>query len=181
MVNNKKNIMKTLFLTITLMILLQVSSCDKERNDDKLSLPRQNYYGNELKIDGFYYMYSSDYKLMQIKFLYSNGIEYVLGSGFSSIEEIEKILDEGRYKKNSKVSWGIFIISNNEIQSEHWGEPLGLGSGLRTKLDYGLILNDTTYVVYKMTTSDGREKVKNDTFHFYQYSPKPDSINPYIK
>lgn len=161
------------------MIITQAASCRKllEGKNDALTLPRRSYDGKELHMDGFYYTENSDGRLFHVRFLYKNGVMFELGSGFYTIKDIKNTLITANFKETKKTKWGIFNIDSNNIKIEQWGEPLGIGSGMRIKIDHGIILNDTTYVVYKMTTSDGRENVRQDTFHFYPYTPKPDSIN----
>jgi hypothetical protein len=46
-------------------------SCRGERWDDDLTLPKQNYTGNELQVDGYYYNYSDSH--YEIYFFYRDG------------------------------------------------------------------------------------------------------------
>lgn len=46
----------------------------------------------------------------------------------------------------------------------------------------GEILNDSTFIINEVYEYDGKILSKeNKLYHFYKYSPKPDSTNKYIK
>ena len=154
----------------------------KRKKDDKLSIERTPYIGNELRIDGYYYMAWED--MIYPMFFYQNGI-ILDGGGFPINEVVER---ETEYKngtfyshvKEIKYSWGVFIIEGNKISFERWypSEP-PLGAYVRA----GDIINDTTFKiteVYRMQNGNKTEvKTLNETYYFKQLSPKPDSTNSF--
>ena len=97
--------------------------------------------------------------------------------------EFEKKVSDGTFYTNNKdykSTWGIFKVVNNVVMIER---VIGSG-GLRglAFIDYGEILNDTTIHIYKNEDPyTNVSSVKDDTLHFKQFSPKPDSTNVFIK
>ena len=74
--------------------------------------------------------------------------------------------------KDIKQKWGIFKIEGNKIRIENWG----YGELARpVTVSEGSILNDTTYKKIKINNSNA-----NLTYHYKQFSPKPDSTNVFI-
>jgi hypothetical protein len=182
------NTIKMLTLLSTGFILSS-SSCDKERNessDDKLSLEKINYKGNELRIDGYYYQnyISGDY--IHTFFLYKNGI---ILDGMSI--RIDKILEKeenfrnGFYATNVaskyKYQWGVFQIDGTKIKYEKWVPTNGPFPAVTYE---GVILNDSTFVINKSYRAlDAGKKVPTEhywEYHFKEFSPKPDSTNRFI-
>jgi len=177
--------MKTIFLSI-LFISLSVfmSCCNKLFPDEKLSIQRIDYSGNELRVDGYYFREDKSMPRVTIYFLYRNGI--LLYGGPPMISEIEKFEQEyanGEWyttRKNDKASWGIFRIDGQNIKIEKW-EP-STGIGLPVYIREGSVLNDTTFHIINSYRSDGSEKSNLDeVWHFKQFANKPDSTNNYIK
>lgn len=173
-----KFILKSLLLS-TITILL---SCRGERWDDKLTLPKQNYNGNELRIDGYFYNIteSNNYEIL---FLYRNGtVLHGSYASFSELNGLEQSYIDGTYYniiKNDKPSWGRFIIEGNVISREFW-QPSS-GGPLDTYTHSGVILNDTTFHITQSWKSHKPKKKNNldRIYHFKQFSPKPDSTNAY--
>ncbi len=166
------------------MIITSLFSCRGERWDDKLTLPKQDYYGNELRIDGYYYNYSDS--RYEIYFLFHNGTMLYGGVPLESeLAEREQSFIDGSYYsiiKNSKTNWGRFIIEGNTIKQEYW--PASTGGPLEAYTVSGVILNDTTFKMTKSWRSckpkKKKEKKEFETvYHFKQFSPKPDSTNAY--
>ena len=163
------------------------SNCSKDKiwKDDELSIQRMSYTGNQLRIDGYYYELV-DGVLYGIYCFYDNGVIHHLWDGIktseinqfeqtiTTIEFIEKI-------KKIKYSWGVFQIEGNQIKFERWypSDP-PLKSYMRT----GEIINDTTFVIsesYRMHKGKKSEiKARKETYHFKQFSPKPDSTNTFV-
>ncbi len=54
------NIEKYMSLLLLTSIIAISSTCSKMTQDDRLSLTRTNYSGNELRIDGYYYFMTED-------------------------------------------------------------------------------------------------------------------------
>ena len=167
--------MKTIMIILCTSILL--AGCFK---DEDLMLPRTNYDGNELKINGYYYSYS-DNNGIYVKYLFRNGI-HLSAYYFSTtdLSEVEKeMVQEYDLLQKDKSRWGVFVINGNTIQYSAWSTSVG--GGLPTFKAIGTIENDTTFRITKsINNSDGREFERDDIYHFRQFSPKPDSTNIFI-
>jgi hypothetical protein len=178
MVNNltRKN-MKMTFLTIDIIGFILFIACGKTF-DEKLTLKREDYTGNELKVNGYYYTFFKETKITAILFLYRNGIVLSEG-GFTSynLEDIERQFNNISLKVKS--NWGVFIVNGNTIQYERW---IGsTGSRACTSKSTGYIINDTTIHFFERYNSERNEKYSIDeTWHFKQFDNKPDSTNNFI-
>jgi hypothetical protein len=175
--------MKTIILIIsTCGLNLFLSCCSTLFPDEKLSMQRTDYRGNELKTGGYYFREDKTSSRVVIYFLYNNGV--LLYGGTPIISEIEKREQEftnGEWehsRKNDKAAWGIFRIDGKKIIIQGWGDSGGGGMPVVTK--YGDIVNDSTFVLTKSIVYD-KESFMNEVYHFKQFSPKPDSTNVYIK
>jgi len=146
----------------------------------KLSLKKVPYKGNEIKINGYYYVKTyigTEKKLYaNVFFLYSNGV--IINTGGYRINE-----DEEKFRKNIingynisvtkkyQYNYGLFQINDSIIKVEKW--VTGNGGIPKSIFKQGKIINDTTfYLMYKK---------KKEIYHFKQFSPKPDSTNRFIK
>ena len=185
MVKIQRNI--TLQLLIILSLLCLASNCSKDKifKDDVLSIPKLPYNGNQLRIDGYYYEIGVDGYLYPEYFFYSNGSLIYIGGRYSpnTIDtELEYFIKSPNYiddAKNDKLSGGLFIIDGVSIKFEKWYPSSG--GGLPAYIRSGVILNDTTFLISKSVRSKtGEEKELNETYHFKQFSPKPDSTNVFI-
>jgi hypothetical protein len=108
--------------TWIVIIILAFCACRGERWDDDLTLPKQDYTGNQLRIDGYFYSFSdNDY---QIYFLYRNGT--VLKSPFISSENL--------YSSEQEFANGIFY--NHAIKRNIIGEDL-LSTVQLLKMNFG--------------------------------------------
>jgi len=193
--NQRKNIMKKIskLLILSLYLMFSSFSCLREGKrdeslDDKLTLKRINYTGNELRIDGYYYnIYYNDKKEPQgitPLFFYRNGI--ILGDvgvRIDKISEMEEWFRNGYYVNNAeKYQWGVFQIDGTKIKYEKWVPVQGPFVAVTYE---GVILNNTTFVInqsYKMEKGNRIDLSKFDwTYHFKEFSPKPDSTNRFIK
>ena len=152
--------------------------------DEAYTLTREDYTGNQIRTDGYYYSYyKSGSDLVGVTIFYRNGV-VIDGTGGRSLSEFDEVFSNGTFynnNKNNKDIWGIFKVVNNEVMIER-----AIADGLMHRLafiDYGKILNDTTIHIYKNKESYGNDvtTVKDDTLHFKQFSPKPDSTNVFIK
>jgi hypothetical protein len=84
--------------------------------------------------------------------------------------------------KDRKYVWGVFKINNDSIIYERW---------LPTEIRYksytykGVIINDTTFnITERFRLVNGLKdefELRDETYHFRQFSPKPDSANNFIK
>ena len=165
----------------SLSICLIYNGCKKIFKDDELSLPREPYYGNAIKLDGYYY-YQTNNDLTRVFFLYKNGVMFDAMSYTSiNLDDVEKEMIECCDKIRSwKYSWGIFVIRGNSLEAEGW-RSVGWTRKLPIYKFYYSIENDTTLCFIKeVDLSSGRETVRNEIYHFRQFSPKPDSTNNFI-
>lgn len=157
--------------------------------DDDLFLSRQNYTGNQLRIDGYYYNEygSGNETRREIYFFYRNGI--LLKGGVPLLTELSIRENEFKngtyynYVKDSKLDWGVFQINGNNIKYEHW-YPNSIGP-LRAVIHEGIILNDTTFLItqtYRMKDGNKTDvSFENLLYRFKKLSPKPDSTNQFIQ
>ena len=148
------------------------SCCNKLFKDEELSQQRVPYTGNEIRTDGYYYYYwaSQDSPVddyTAVFFLYRNGV-FLVGQSYKSInlDTVEKkMLDRYELLVQKKVGWGVFIITNDKLDFEHWYSAAG---GLPVAKSLYYIENDTTL-----------RSPYEQIYHFKQFSPKPDSSAAY--
>ena len=178
-------------LILSAIVLAVVfSSCERSFEeiifrDEKLSMKRTNYTGSELRTDGYYIKYDtiSGEVWAATQFLYRNGVScngYRFSLSESELSEFEEKYADGSYYdkySGNKLLWGIFQIEGNTIVFEGWAHDHD--GKYATFKQYGTILNDTTFHIYKDVFKE--EKALDNTFHFKQFSPKPDSTNSFIK
>jgi len=172
--------MKNIYTKPLLLFLLILSSCCYE--DDLLRNTREDYLGDNLRIDGFYY-YSFQGKIHDVLFLYRNGVYFKVngdGKERTKPEEVQTLLvnDHLKWLINDKDFWGIFIIKGNDISLETWSITHGTHYSV---IHTGAILNDTTFTITKSDYTDSGITDTNRTYYFFPYSPKPDSTNTFIK
>jgi hypothetical protein len=169
-------------------LLFLFTSCKKDRlsKDDELSIQRTPYTGNQLRIDGYYFEKSNN-SYFSLYCFYRNGGLLAAGGVFSSTQEMveylnKELINSQKYKEY-KSNWGVFNIEGNQIKFERWYPSSG--GGLPAYVRAGEILNDTTFVIkesYRMQKGKKIEvKERDETYHFKQFSPKPDSTNSFIK
>ena len=177
--------MKTIGFIILFFILL-FSSCDKLFPDEKLTLQRRDYLGNELRTDGYYYYFNSQNSLNKeyivVHVLYRNGIIRLCGSS-ESFQDFENKIDiyNTSNVKSYKEFWGVFIIEDDKITCERW-RFARIGERRPTHTYIGKILNDTTINITESYYSNEKKRNTADQlWHFKQFSPKPDSTNSFIK
>jgi hypothetical protein len=178
--------MKTVLLCLFLSSVMP--SCKKTGlfQDDELSLSRQDYTGNQLRIDGYYYFnYTNEEDYVRTYFFYKNGLILSGGSSLlSKLPDLEKSYKDGTYYnhvKSNKLVWGAHQIEGSKIAFEGWyGEK-----PYRVYGQEGVILNDSTFRItqsYRMKNGKKKEvESENEVYHFKQFSPKPDSTNSFIK
>jgi len=142
-------------------------------------MQRKNYTGNELRIDGYYYCQEEN--STSCIFPYRNGIILSAG-GYSTLDldVVEKeIFDNYDTFGKDKWDWGVFIITNNQIEYEKWTVPT---ESISTRKSTGTIENDTTFHITEQYFSYNNKKYSVDeVWHFKQFDNKPDSTNNYIK
>ena len=97
---------KFISYTITISLSIFMLGCDVLFPDEKLSLQREDYNGNELRIDGYYYWYNKENNGTAVYFLFRNGVillEGAFSSGDLNKIEIEMVKYFG---KHPKTDWG---------------------------------------------------------------------------
>ena len=173
---------KNVFTTPVILFLFTFSSCLKENVE--LNFPREEYLGDNLRIDGFYYQKKSDGTMNNLlHFFYKNGVifEIIISKDIAvlseCIAELTNELVESQRKR--KYHWGIFIIKNNDFYSEQWATPID-GNYVHLITQTGEILSDTCFMITKFDNGINIYDV-HGMWYFYPYSPKPDSTNTFIK
>lgn len=172
------------WILLALVFLVFSIACEKVLKDENLTLKKSSYTGTELRLDGYYYFMNGQ-NLFETYFFYRNGISIHGGGNGSNtppLQFIESQFVSESYLnslKNCKTCWGIFRISGDNIWEEAWYPSSG--GGLPVYIRYGKILNDTTFIITRSIHSKtGEENELNETYHFKQFSPKPDSTNKFI-
>jgi hypothetical protein len=149
-------------------------------------LKRIPYFGDELRIDGYYHSNLIESKSIGVAVFYRNGFcihTLVRPINQDTINYIEnKILLNRAYiddLKNTPSHIGVFQIMYPDIEIETWDYG---GDGITTFTRFGKIINDTTFIINKMVNNGGHHVFsENLTYRFKQFSPKPDSTNVFIK
>lgn len=173
---------------IIFIFFVSFTSCEKimcREDDDELFFTRKEYIGNEARTDGYYHRIGYNGVINDVYFLFRNGVIMSLSGAEDNIKEMDKyILDRINNREYDwpKFTYGVFLISDNKITVERW-QPSKCP--YKTAVMAGNIINDTTFVIneiYRMqdgAKTDIRELDR--TYHFRQFSPKPDSTNNYIE
>ena len=169
-------------LIVMTMFLLGMGGCTKWREDEELTLPKQPYTGNELRTDGYYFQDGET--AIIVMFLYEDGT--MIHAGSIPVQEIpqkEEMFKNGEFYnhiKNNKTCWCVYRIEDDKIATNYWVSP----KPYQCFFEEGTILNDTTFVIqkyYRMENGEKTEETETDkTYHFRQFSPKPDSTNMFI-
>ena len=162
-----------------ILLCLSLFCCNKLFPDEKLTLQREDYFGNELRTDGYYYTFGENDKIRAVSFFYRNGIIIVrTGSLPADLDYVEKIIVDSDIK--SKDHWGVFVIKRSSIQFEKWVGTTGISAGLSKNM--GNIINDTTiHFTERYNSEYDKTSAIKETWHFKQFDNKPDSTNNYIK
>lgn len=172
---------------------------------EPLTQARKSFTGNNLRLDGYYYCIGKEFSngfnpdYADAFFLNRNGIflNVAYGSIDSNLENeiILKDLDESVKKRAEIISlnadkrpdWGIFFTEHSAIIIENWEHSAG-GGAYPTKILSGIVVNDTTIHFDKIigaypNNKGSKKKIKSidETYHFREFSPKPDSTNVFIK
>ena len=156
-------------LSICLIIGLFLISCT--RKQDMLTIQRQDYTGNELRLDGFYTSIDefNGEKHYAVYFLYENGVVFyttVYSDDKEKMKEKLELFDSS----NHITSWGVFVVNNNTITIEKWWP--GNGYNAPVVKTNGTIKNDTSFTLNRSSFID---------YFFTPFSPKPDSTNTFIE
>jgi len=179
-----KGMKQKIFISVVLLSLLLMSFCCKDVfKDEEFTLIKAPYTGKEFKINGYYYNYYYDTARVRVFVFYNNSC-VIKGFIRYTKDEFENMFRNGEFKNSIKENsscWGLFNIDSNNIKIEHY-YPMEGDLKNRVYINSGIIINDTTFIITKFMRPDGSElSTKNDTFHFKQFSSKPDSTNNFIK
>jgi hypothetical protein len=153
--------------------------CCELFEDDTFTFQRANYEGDEIKTNGYYYMYVEKLDSYNIIVFYRNGIVHNRFA-VKSLANYEDQLYSGSYYKNDFIScWGLFLINKNELSIENIDYKGGLHGIAYTTL--GNILNDSTICLYNIKESESNlcEEI-DETYYFRSFHTKPDSTNKWI-
>ena len=168
---------------ILALVVLFAGGCKKWLKDEELTLPKTPYTGDELRIDGYYY--HAGEKAIIVVFFYKDGT--MIRAGSIPVQEIpnrEEMFKNGvfyNHIKDNKTCWSVYRIENEIITTNYWVSP----RPFQCYFQEGTILNDTTFVIQSYYRMEKGEKIGeteiNETYHFHQFSPKPDSTNIFIQ
>lgn len=167
-----------------IFILGIIGGCKKVFNDEPFTLKKSDYYGEEIRINGYFYNYylSGQDSVVRLLILYHNGIS-IRTVTYESLTKFEEMFMSGEFSRSiSDVSflWGLFSVEDDSIIIEHYYPQGGIRS--YTYFRSGRIINDTTFCLTSFTRPDGSElELIDETYHFKYFSPKPDSTTNFIK
>jgi hypothetical protein len=173
-----------------MLVTIFLSGCDKSflgnffGKNEELTFVKTEYPGNELKINGYYYCRQSGNGTFSfdVQFFYIDGVllSEKFTSDYKDLSAIENEVKSERFKKFIKKKqnvWGLYLINSTEI----YCEKLYFGP-FQAYIDSGKIINDSTFVILKRKSSYRTDEIAmQDTFHLKRFSPKPDSLNIYLK
>ncbi len=166
--------------------LLFLGGCDKWLKDEELTLAKESYNGNELRLDGYYYHSdTSDNHIFDSYFFYRNGVVICSPGTPLNASDHFAFLEQGfvadyftENNKRLKHRWGVFQIHDNSIVFERWAIAEGSKPVVRCS---GNIIDDTTFIITKSEYPHiGEEYQAANVYHFRAFSPKPDSTNMFI-
>jgi hypothetical protein len=159
-------------------------SCGKQKVEiEPLSMTQRDNESKKLRIDGYYLETDStnDDRLLNVFFLYGNGIVLSLGSFYESTFDEKFFLDTSIMNKQRKLpeSWGLYRVSGDSIIVEKWF--VSGGYPRYAYLSRGFIRNDSSFVLVKSWRSHASDTILlNDEYHFRKFKPKPDSVTEFI-
>lgn len=183
------NRVKSITGVVCCIVLLFSNSCigsGTMAENDKLSIKKEPYKGNELRIDGYYYHKYGNPENYDIFFLYANGI-ILYGSSpeTTKLDEYEEMYKSGEYHdivKNYIYHWGVFKIDGNTITYEKWVPSSG--GPLPAYTFSGIILSQTSFKITKSwreTDKAGTIADEDITYTFKEFKSKPSSENSFIE
>ena len=143
---------------------------------EPLQLIRQDYSGQEIRLEGYYYF--KEVVPMgpgtSILFLYKNGVVYNFGvvpdTSLSKVDAFIKTIPHSSTDK--PYAWGVFQVNDNKVKIEIW--DIVSGGKNTTTLREGKILNDSTIQICLFNRP-------NEFYRFRKFFPKPDSTNRFVE
>ena len=177
------------YLIYTLFVILAVTilnSCSNSA-EYELTIEKEPYLGNELRIDGYYY-YQEDGNgsivYTHVLFFYKNGVVFDGKSQRTgNLDTVEKYFLDGEHEVFLEYNdvWSTFKVRKDSLIFENWNPPT-VSQGPEPILNYCEIINDTTFRVYKTKLYSQKDFDEvNLTYHFRKFDHKPDSTNNFIK
>lgn len=193
-------------ITISLILIAMILGC---KGYEPLTQERVIYDGKDINTNGYFYTFTKrdiggygneGKKVFDCFVLYQNGIYYNIAHGgydpnlsiSDRLLEIDENIKRNRVEREKEYIsvrpyWGVFVIEGSEIKIERWVTASGGGTYPAQKL-IGEILNDTTIHfhtkvgAHPINANTKKKTVEiDDTYHFRQFSPKPDSTNRFIE
>lgn len=172
--------MVRLFFLTVMAFLCSCKSSD-------LILPRRDLDAG-MRLDGYYYRNFIDpvngKPFTNILFLYKNGVVLncfsVLSHDVGDMDEYVRSRFGGQFDiSNKRLNWGIVVVEESVIKFEQWYPSSG--GPMPVLIKRGVVVDDTTFKFTEITNQKGKDrKTLNDTYHFRQFSPKPDSTNNFV-
>ncbi len=170
------------YFFIVSIILVAIFSCRKKWMDFELT--RQDYLGNALRTDGYYYRVVNGDTTSRLFCFYKNGVLLDMKGGFPSNDfaEMDGYVEQefsGAYSLDDRALWGLFMINETNIKFQHY-DPYSGYTVHYSYINEGIILNDTTFNITSFTRNDNKRYEVNHIYRFREYFPKPDSVNSYF-
>jgi len=175
---------RIIFIVVSIILMI---SCNDVLHDEEFSLIRKPFDGNQIKTNGYYYTYKNKDGLIvdetiSVLLFYKNGVAANFGyAGGIEVMEAKFKINEF-YMKDNPFVWGVFRIEGDSIKIER-SKSFGTTKSYMYIL-VGVVQNDSTIHITKdisSTGNGGKTIMMNQTYHFKQFSPKPDSPNVFIK
>ena len=178
-----------MLLRIFVLTAVLFAGCidEEDRTMQPLTLSKIPYLGNELRTDGYYYAGRSSKNVISVVVLYRDGVcfqAYAEPTGQDTIDFIKNgIFGDKTFMSRSwsnPQNIGAFHVINDSLKFDIRNPSAG--GDIITLSYFHKILNDTTFVQTKFVNNATRQTFpENLTYHFKQFSPKPDSTNRFIK
>lgn len=187
----KRAVLSLLFLAIS---VFWISGCHRIKlcRDIPLEFPLENNFSNKLKLNG-YYLDTTQYRNpIYIRFFYTNGITFYFHSSHTNLDFNNPLVGGNstllKHYEDRVNGWGKYIIKGDSILIESWD----IGRRCPPKrIERGVILNDSTFVIRKINLIAKKDKGKgieeyaqenniNYTCYFKSTSQKLDSTNRFI-
>ena len=181
--------MKKIFLILVLLqIIILLESCELiiPCRDTDFTIVREENNSIKLNLAGYYYgdLFGGDTNSVNVFLFYQNGVTFDANSKKTNEAisgNISLNLDELAF--DYKSFWGIYKITNDSIEIQHWIPQL---NGCCNVAVYkGKIINDTTFNIthwyaFRRHGIYMNIDTLNVIFKFHKYSPKPDSVVSFI-
>ncbi len=179
---SKSMISKNISLGLISLLFL---GCGKSDNcDDSFSIDRTNFTGNQMKTQGYFFGEPYDDNEVRIYYFYRNGVFFhddsqPLDAAENNTIEVDI---ENNSSKAFKDLWGVWNLTGNIIEIEHWYPSLR--GCFKTIYEKGVLVNDSTFILtLRQIRDDGKvefTETPNSTYFFRPLVEKPDSTNGFV-